>query len=556
MLLANPRGAMDSHGQVSFFERLCMFSIKRLQLSQKLPAAIIALSLVSALGVAAVSFKQAQSIVYEQSQDRLTAIAETASYEVTSWLSGIKGNLVTESESPLVRNAIKAFTLGWDRIDGNPTETLQGLYTTRNPFPMGEKHKLDTADDGSRYSATHAKYHPYFRALMEEKGYYDIFLFDTAGNLVYSVYKEPDFATNIVNGQWSGSDLGAAFRAARDSGPRDRVSFFDFKPYGPSNGAPASFVSRPIYDDKGVQLGVLAFQMPVNKLNEIFNRPASRDKQTYLFAVGKDGLLRSDTIATAEDDILNTSMDVSGHNGDGLMSLTGLSGAEVYAANLPIQNSDMAWNIVVTQDAETLLAPVTSLRNAIAWPLLIALALAAIMGFLIARTIVQPIRRLGDAIESVADGNLSEAVDGQNRGDEIGGISLQLDKLRLNLASAEAKREDAARQTAELQAAQTMVVNHLSVGLGKLAEGDLSARLHEPFAHENEKLRADFNRAMEQLQDLIHGIVGHVTTIKGGAGELSRAADDLSRTRRITTSPIRRTMRAAAPPSCPKRSMP
>ena len=42
----------------------------------------------------------------------------------------------------------------------------------------------------------------------------DIFIFDLDGNLVYSVYKELDYATNFISGPYASSGLGDAFRSA------------------------------------------------------------------------------------------------------------------------------------------------------------------------------------------------------------------------------------------------------------------------------------------------------------------------------------------------------
>ena len=46
-----------------------------------------------------------------------------------------------------------------------------------------------------------AKYHPWFHKLQQDEGYYDVFLFDTEGNLIYSVFKELDYATNFKRGR-------------------------------------------------------------------------------------------------------------------------------------------------------------------------------------------------------------------------------------------------------------------------------------------------------------------------------------------------------------------
>jgi len=127
---------------------------------------------------------------------------------------------------------------------------------------------LDSASAGTRYDFAHARYHPVFRDLLLARQYYDIFLFNNQGDLVYTVFKELDYATNFASGggEWAGTDLGNAFRSAINGAPGS-MNFFDFKPYGPSYGAPAAFLSTPIVDGNGRNVGVVAFQMPIDKIN-------------------------------------------------------------------------------------------------------------------------------------------------------------------------------------------------------------------------------------------------------------------------------------------------
>eukprot|EP00439_Symbiodinium_sp_Y106_P041978 s5009_g5.t1 len=59
-----------------------------------------------------------------------------------------------------------------------------------------------------------------------------------------SLSQELDYATNFLAdgpGEWKNSGLGEAFRAAMTN--PDGVNVIDWKPYGPSNGALASFLS-------------------------------------------------------------------------------------------------------------------------------------------------------------------------------------------------------------------------------------------------------------------------------------------------------------------------
>ena len=88
------------------------------------------------------------------------------------------------------------------------------------------------------------------------------------GYIVYSVSKETDFATSLKTGPYRNSNLAKAFQLANQPDlPRDTF-FVDFEPYLPSFNAPAAFIASPIYTD-GQQLGVVIFQIPVNRINDV-----------------------------------------------------------------------------------------------------------------------------------------------------------------------------------------------------------------------------------------------------------------------------------------------
>ena len=73
------------------------------------------------------------------------------------------------------------------------------------------------------------------------------------------------------------------------------------------------------------------------------------------------------------------------------------------------------------------------------------------------------------------------------------------------------------------------MVGGLATGLERLASGDLTFRLRQAFTPAYEKLRVDFNAAMDTLQKTISVIVGNAAGIRSGSGEISHAADDLAR---------------------------
>jgi len=102
---------------------------------------------------------------------------------------------------------------------------------------------------------------------------------------------------------------------------------------------------------------------------------------------------------------------------------------------------------------------------------------------------------------------------------------------------------DAERQAASRQ--QNLVVGQIAAGLAALAQGNLVHRIDGAFAAEYEKLRADFNASIAQLQETMLAIVTTSGGVRGGAEDMMRAAEDLARrtdtqvvTLRETTSAI------------------
>jgi len=102
-------------------------------------------------------------------------------------------------------------------------------------------------------------------------------------------------------------------------------------------------------------------------------------------------------------------------------------------------------------------------------------------------------------------------------------------KFAADITAVEHERAANEAMRAKAAEAQSVVVRGLADGLSKLSEGDLTFRVQTAFPAEYEKLRADFNGAMEQLGRAMSDIAHNAQGIQTGAGEMSQASDDLSR---------------------------
>ncbi|MFQ5535732.1 MAG: cache domain-containing protein [Sphingomonadales bacterium] len=169
---------------------------------------------------------------------------------------------------------------------------------------MARRTSVYDAGDGSRYSAVHARHHPWFHQIQQTREYYDIFLFNAEGDLIYTVFKELDYATNFSSGEWAETDLGQVFRDAVAQPREGFQTFQDFEPYAPSNDAPASFIATPVLDADGQLLGVVAFQMPIGRINRLMGNRAGMGETGEAYLVGPDFLMRSDSRFSEKSTIL------------------------------------------------------------------------------------------------------------------------------------------------------------------------------------------------------------------------------------------------------------
>ena len=406
-------------------------------MSVKIPAMIVTVGVLAVGLTGSFAFMQSRKAVEYEATSKLTAVMEDRETALSQWLKGIEGDLTVQAQNPLIHHALKAFVDGWKGLEGNPKERLQKLYVTDNPNPTGSKEKLDAASDGSAYSQAHAKYHPYLRAFLQDRGYYDIFLINPQGNVVYTVFKELDYASNLVSGKWANTDLGKAFRTVRDNPRKGSKVFFDFKPYAPSHGAPASFISTPILGAKGELHGVLVFQMPIGKLNALMQQTAGLGKTGETYIVGTDLLMRSDSRFSKGSTILKTKVDTEQvrlalKGQAGRLTGTDYRGEPVVAAYKPLKFLNTTWAVIAEQETGEAFASVISMRNVLLLGSGAGFVLILIVGFFSGRSVSQPISRVTQVMVTLADGDDTVDIPGINRKDEIGAMSRAVQVFKEN----------------------------------------------------------------------------------------------------------------------------
>jgi methyl-accepting chemotaxis protein len=528
----------------------------RLRLSSKIPLAIVGAAAIAAISSTVVAYLDARASLRTATENKLTAVLDGGVLALSDYLETIRADLSLKSTEPALHDALRHFRRGWRNVDGDATETLRALYVEGNPHPAGEKDLLNAATDGSAYSAAHSRYHPWMREFMHGRGYYDVFLFDRDGNLLYTVAKERDFATNVVSGPWADTDLGRAFRAARDNPRADFQTFFDFRAYAPSGGVPASFIAAPLLDAEGNFDGVLAFQMPIGKINALMQRSAGLGQTGETYIVGRDRLMRSDSRFSEASTILERNVDTAPARAavggaTGVMEGDDYRGARVLSAFSPIDFLGTRWGVLAEQDLEEALAPVVASRNRLLIQLGLVLAVTAGLGMLISRTIARPIVRMTAAMRALAAGDKTIAVPARDRHDELGEMAQAVQVFKDNAIRMErmqAERDEVeARAEADKRAALNKLADDFEASVGHVVEAVASAatEMHataqsmSAMAEETSAQATAVAAAAEQAS-------ANVQTVAAAAEELGTSIAEISRQTSIQTAAADGAVGAAA----------
>lgn len=425
-----------------------------IKIEKKLPLVMVLMvaATVATLGIA--SYIKARTVIIETARETLETIGQAKVAQVKSLLEKIDSGINTQSRDQNVAIALAKFIEAFAVIDA-PIDALQTAYIFDNPNPAGEKDKMNAAPGNTLYDRVHRTFHPVFATLKDTTGYYDIFLFDTDGNLVYSVFKEADFATNMIDGEWRKTGLANVFRQANSRTADAQSSFVDFAPYAPSFEAPAAFIARPVFSQAGDRLGVIAYQMPIGEMNAVFAFEFGETGDGYI--VGSDGYLRTDLVKTEADDILKTlvsSLAIErGLGGEsGAMTYTNFQSELVEGHFELVPFHGVNWVVIVEQTSEELFARLTTvLRTQIATGA-VFLAVATLIAVLLSRSIGRPLTQVSAAVTQVAMRRYDVDVPHSDRKDEVGEIASALDDFRASLEQADKDAIEAAFKSSAFEA--------------------------------------------------------------------------------------------------------
>lgn len=440
---------------------------------------IVCISSISA--IAYIGYSNGKKALNDSIFNQLISLRESKEYQIENYFRDLRSQVQTLSQMPSVVTAMKGLKESFQEIEQKPVNPnwnqklkdyyqeeflprlaknvvgtpllfsympkttaaryLQYQYIVNNNNSVGQKKFMVDSKDGSTYSQRHAAIQPIYRNLIEKIGYYDMFLIDVdTGNIVYSVEKETDFATNLDRGPYARSGLGEVLQAVRKGKDPGFVAISDFEPYRPSYATPAAFIASPVIDNSET-IGVLAFQISLDQINQVMTSNQNweqsglgRSGETYL--VGADKGMRSTSrflIDSPEayfrqvaanglpkDEIeqiekLNTSIfhqqvdteavqkALAGEKGINVG--TDYRGITTLNAYSPLNINGLDWAVIAQIDRDEAFAPIRQFQNRVLFSTSVIVLLVTATAGLFSYYFVQPIRQLIEGFRKVGSGN-------------------------------------------------------------------------------------------------------------------------------------------------------
>ncbi|MBL4601178.1 MAG: HAMP domain-containing protein, partial [Emcibacteraceae bacterium] len=365
----------------------------------------------------------------EADKNRLTATVEAKHFELSNYINSIQEDIHLIASNPNSLVALNMFNIGFNEFGSNAMQKLQQEYIIDSPRGIGFKWKYDGVDDGTKYSKAHIEFHPWFRELQQTRGYYDVFLINPNGDVVYSVFKENDFSTNLNTGKWKDTDLANIYKDAIQSINNDNVFFSDFESYGPSMGAAASFIATPILNDGGSIQGILMFQMPISRINHIIQNTDGLGRTGKTYIVSEKYIIdaKAATQNTMKSINLNFGINEGENHESQLRTLKDQAGTELLAAFKPFYVFDKKWFVISTIEYSELNEPINIMAKDMIMAAMSVMIILSLLVLFFAKKLTKPLEDMVQAMSSLASGKTSISIPHKTRLDEMGVMAKALE---------------------------------------------------------------------------------------------------------------------------------
>ena len=505
---------------------MAMSSFKRLSIQSKMILLLLAVSFTSIMAMAWIVYAIAKPSLTQAVENQLQGVRIAKTRTLETMIKSLRNEILLLSARQSTIDAMRDFRQAYRQLDdatltkaesqrledfyrneflplldkhiaGEPVleqylptrpaeRYLQYHYIIDNPFPYEKKQGMTVAaTDASPYGKAHAKHHKNFIRIADIFGFGDLYLIDAeTQDVVYSLGKTTEFATNLTTGPYATTRVSNQVRALLNSRDKDEYKFAGFEPFRPDLGKPEGFVMAPVFDGPEL-LGVFAVEFPIEVFNRVLTgnygwREEGLGKTGECYLVGIDGTLRSesrfmhedpqgfiqhlrqsnipsqivDQIALMGDPICalpvdTTSVKAALRGQSGIGKTVGYRGEPVLSAYGPLEIGTTRWAVIAEIDADEADAPIHAFRRTV---IIVATGMAlavTLLALLSASMLTRPLRLLTEGARRLAAGETDVRVHLDSH-DEFGELGRVFNQMSESIGRQTERLENQVRENQEL----------------------------------------------------------------------------------------------------------
>lgn len=382
--------------------RMKKWSFKKL--ATKMSLLFIGLSVIPLALVSVINYFNTTGALEYEIQQQLTAIRDIKKSQIEMYFNERREDIDVLAKRKAIQEAL---------VDFDAAFTTSGMDSEEYETALSD-HSEELIDFNETY------------------GYYDLFLMNNQGDIVYTVAKESDLGENLVSGPLKDTNLAKAFEDGKTG-----TSLKDYEYYEPSK-AHAAFLSSPIKDETGSVVGVLALQLSDEAIAGIMGGRTGMGESGETYLVGSDQMMRSNSIFTTESDIgVKEVSTVSVENAlDGESDFAVIEdyrGVPVFSAYTPLSIEGLDWVLLAEIDEAEVKEPIVKNGEEAILILVISAVIVGVVAVWFATKMSKPIVLASKRLEAIERGHLSYEPLPVKTADEVGVLTLSLNRMNEEL---------------------------------------------------------------------------------------------------------------------------
>lgn len=401
----------------------------------KLQAAFVG---VAALAIAATGWEAevgGAAALREATLDRLTVIRQTRARQIERYFEDAGKHVLALAADESSREALAEWERAWPQltVPAGGVAAVRSWYGDRvdwmpdDPRAAALQYHYVVTQGGApgRYGEIHSRFHPTLQRYLSAFGFYDIFLIDASGRVLYTVRKEMDLGVALDHPRYRDTALARAFRQAMTGPNPERAALEDYQPYTPSRGEAAAFLAAPVWSG-GKRAGALAIQISMDEVNRVMTgnghwREEGFGETGQAYMVNAANELRSGLRhGSAPGAAVRGSGTALSADGRRLRSWT------------PLAVADVQWWLVAEIDAGEALAPVGRLRlRIVGYGLLLAAGFLVLARWL-GNGVTAPVLALAEGARRLGARDFRARIT-TRRTDEIGELADSFNRMAADL---------------------------------------------------------------------------------------------------------------------------